>query len=425
MAMENGGNAKVNAIFEAKLPDAALKPTTSASGSVRERFIRDKYERRKYFDVNVLANYQNTRPTNQQSSLNASTTATRTTKAIRNPSEAARLRAQARKHATVNNTSGRPNPTTGATSTVQSMTTSTAAEVDLLDFNAPFHSDPGSPLKPPSDSSPSPSLDMFQNLNMGINQNTSESSFTKTKTTQFSHQVLQNAKAPETTTKKMTSDDIMKMFHTPGLPNQSLPSTTQKKEHTDPFANFANFNTFSGQNSSFPMQQTMNPRNHAMSAQQHIGTTTTTATAASYTMSMTMNQNTKMSYGNMNNNMIYNSNQAGGMMTMTMSGNNNTTTNGTSNMNFFQNNNGTYAADMQQQPMGGNPLNYQSMGRSGIMNSIGSSTTSSLNSNSGNFAAWNGRQTDHQQGKADAFGDVMGGSSMHTQNQFASFGSFR
>lgn len=42
LAMENGGNAKVNAIFEAHLN--VNKPNNSASGPVRERFIRDKYE---------------------------------------------------------------------------------------------------------------------------------------------------------------------------------------------------------------------------------------------------------------------------------------------------------------------------------------------------------------------------------------------
>ena len=58
LAMENGGNAKVNAIFEANLHNTTIKPTVGASGPVRERFIRDKYERRKYYDPNVLQNYK-------------------------------------------------------------------------------------------------------------------------------------------------------------------------------------------------------------------------------------------------------------------------------------------------------------------------------------------------------------------------------
>ena len=50
--MENGGNAKVNAIFEGFLNVA--KPTQSANGQVRERFIRDKYERRKFYDAKAF-----------------------------------------------------------------------------------------------------------------------------------------------------------------------------------------------------------------------------------------------------------------------------------------------------------------------------------------------------------------------------------
>ena len=49
--MENGGNAKINAIFEAKLAQSGrTKPTNLADGPTRERYIRDKYERRKFFD---------------------------------------------------------------------------------------------------------------------------------------------------------------------------------------------------------------------------------------------------------------------------------------------------------------------------------------------------------------------------------------
>jgi len=51
VAMENGGNAKVNAVFEANLAQSGrTRPTTHADGPIRERFIRDKYERRKFYD---------------------------------------------------------------------------------------------------------------------------------------------------------------------------------------------------------------------------------------------------------------------------------------------------------------------------------------------------------------------------------------
>eukprot|EP00536_Pseudo-nitzschia_multiseries_P008269 jgi/Psemu1/197646/e_gw1.208.69.1 len=55
-AMENGGNAKINAIFEARLADAGrTKPSHLADGPTRERYIRDKYERRKFYDPNGFA----------------------------------------------------------------------------------------------------------------------------------------------------------------------------------------------------------------------------------------------------------------------------------------------------------------------------------------------------------------------------------
>jgi hypothetical protein len=48
LSMENGGNQKVNAIFEARL--SVEKPTNHADLQTRERYVRDKYERRKFYD---------------------------------------------------------------------------------------------------------------------------------------------------------------------------------------------------------------------------------------------------------------------------------------------------------------------------------------------------------------------------------------
>ncbi|MFN9957153.1 MAG: hypothetical protein ACK55I_28960, partial [bacterium] len=56
--MENGGNEKVNAIYEAHL-NGVQKPSATANGPARERFIRDKYERRKFFDSEVLQKFYN------------------------------------------------------------------------------------------------------------------------------------------------------------------------------------------------------------------------------------------------------------------------------------------------------------------------------------------------------------------------------
>ena len=63
LAMENGGNKKVNIIWEANLARAGgRKPATGADLSSRERYIRDKYERRKFYDPNALADFQDSGP---------------------------------------------------------------------------------------------------------------------------------------------------------------------------------------------------------------------------------------------------------------------------------------------------------------------------------------------------------------------------
>ena len=49
------GNAAVNAVYEAALPDGALKPTADSADRDVERFIRDKYERRRFYQAAVAA----------------------------------------------------------------------------------------------------------------------------------------------------------------------------------------------------------------------------------------------------------------------------------------------------------------------------------------------------------------------------------
>ena len=53
IAMEIGGNKRINQIFEAHL-NGQPKLSNTADGPQRERYIRDKYERRKFFDPRVL-----------------------------------------------------------------------------------------------------------------------------------------------------------------------------------------------------------------------------------------------------------------------------------------------------------------------------------------------------------------------------------
>ena len=93
--MENGGNAKVNAIFEANLAaSGAIKPTNHADGPTRERFIRDKYERRKFYDARGFADYAQ-----QQTRMHDDIVlpALETSAAAGQPSEAARKRVEERK----------------------------------------------------------------------------------------------------------------------------------------------------------------------------------------------------------------------------------------------------------------------------------------------------------------------------------------
>ena len=92
--MENGGNAKVNAIFEARLPGPGIKPTNHANGPTRERFIRDKYERRKYYDPAGFANYAAQRPPAPP----AETASSRKAAAVGPPSDAARQRLEQRRN---------------------------------------------------------------------------------------------------------------------------------------------------------------------------------------------------------------------------------------------------------------------------------------------------------------------------------------
>lgn len=206
MAMENGGNKKVNAIFEAKL-NGAKKPTNVADGPTRERFIRDKYERRKYYDASVLQNYV---PDEEPEA--APTSNKRTTNAARQPSEAARLRAESRRAK-----NGGPVETTFAAATrpvepksappPMPAAAAAAAEVDLLDF-AVFDS----PAPAPSASAPaaptSPNLDLF--ANMAVSDNTATAT----------------AVASTSPTRK-TNDDIMAMFSaTPSQPTMAVGMTT-------------------------------------------------------------------------------------------------------------------------------------------------------------------------------------------------------
>lgn len=92
LAMENGGNLKVNAIFEANLGRSGVqKPSNHADGPTRERFIRDKYERRKFYDPAAFSNLPapQSRPTAAQQQQQQ--------EAVGPPSDVARQRMEQRR----------------------------------------------------------------------------------------------------------------------------------------------------------------------------------------------------------------------------------------------------------------------------------------------------------------------------------------
>ena len=234
--MENGGNGKVNAIFEAFLNVA--KPTQSANGQVRERFVRDKYERRKYYDPNAFAkvnHMENERDQNevvsgvQQRLANS-----------RAPSDAARKRVEeraARNHPTggEGGAATRSNIRAVKTPSAQALppTSAPARVADLLDFgdfnsaeatsaavasavtastfgmtnSAPVPAPTAAPPVPQASNS-EPELDLF--ANMAIENNVHSQ-----------HQPGQPQQPAEQ--KKMTTDDIMSMFNTPSAQHNLMP----------------------------------------------------------------------------------------------------------------------------------------------------------------------------------------------------------
>jgi hypothetical protein len=144
--MENGGNAKVNAIFEARLAQSgAQKPTTHADGHTRERFIRDKYERRKYYDESGYA-FQ---PAAAQQDISLPGQAAPTGP----PSDAARQRMEERR--------GRMNKT-GSSTSVESVDSATGRPRNKGTKKSPSGSRPRKPVvaKAPA-SAPPPSMDLL------------------------------------------------------------------------------------------------------------------------------------------------------------------------------------------------------------------------------------------------------------------------
>mmetsp|Transcript_58605 Transcript_58605/g.174467 ORF Transcript_58605/g.174467 Transcript_58605/m.174467 type:complete len:534 (-) Transcript_58605:306-1907(-) len=229
-AMENGGNKKVNAIFEAKLGPYTdgKKPTTGASGPERERFIRDKYERRKYYDASVLQRYYDDASDEESESEDEAPSRKSKTKAVvRAPSDAARRRAEARRarqEATQSSGASRKVISPKRPAASRPPAPAPAPEVDLLNFDAvPAAPDP--PIEP-SQSTPSasPKLDLFANMgisNGGV-QNASDAATSAVQQKMLSDQ------------RKQKNNEILAMFN----PNQQQ----QPQQTPQAFGDFGAFN---------------------------------------------------------------------------------------------------------------------------------------------------------------------------------------
>ena len=150
LAMENGGNAKVNAIFEARLPsNSNIKPTNHADGPTRERFIRDKYERRKYFDPSASTSFSNMSQTS-----GGGTSSESAASSVGPPSDAAKQRLEQRR-ARINEGLVTPHGNAATLPRTSSSVATTksrpkvakapaSAPVDLLGFDTPA-SEPSAP----------------------------------------------------------------------------------------------------------------------------------------------------------------------------------------------------------------------------------------------------------------------------------------
>ncbi len=231
--MENGGNSKVNAIFEAHLNVA--KPTQSANGQVRERFVRDKYERRKFYDPTAFATVNQMESEREQDEVVSAVQ--QRLASSRAPSDAARKRVEER--AARNHPGGeggpvpRSNTRAAKSPPAQAPPAPAPAPVaDLLDFgdfnsveatsavqasaaSSTFGVTDSSPGPAPTAAPPvprvpnsEPELDLFANMAIGNNVT--------------AHQQPAQLQQP-TERKKMTTDDIMSMFNAPSAQHNPMP----------------------------------------------------------------------------------------------------------------------------------------------------------------------------------------------------------
>ena len=368
LAMENGGNAKVNAIFEAHLNVA--KPNNAATGPVRERFIRDKYERRKFYDPRAFesaAQMSNGGGRGQEDDVVIAGVQRRLA-SQRAPSDAARRRVEER--AAKNRSGGARSSSTRSKPAKAAPVQVAAPEpvVDLLDFGdftsveaaSSFgHTNPAVDTATAATPAPPPAVDMFANMTSPV-QNAPAAS--------------QQQQQPEKN--KMSNSDILSMFNTPNTQHNPM------QQNMFPMQNGGMAGGMGGGNNNMMMNGSNN--NMGMMNQQQMGMNN---------MGMGGNMNQTMGMQNGMGQMSQQQQQQPMGMNNMMGGNN--------NMNPMM---------MQQQPqqnqmqqmnmMGGNNMMMQAGG--GMMQQGGNQFGSSMG------------QAQHQQQR---------GGSGSNANQFADFGN--
>ncbi|KAL7446966.1 hypothetical protein ACHAXM_010709 [Skeletonema potamos] len=274
LAMENGGNAKVNAIFEAHLNVA--KPNNSASGPVRERFIRDKYERRKFYDPRVFEsaaqmNNGGGQDEEEEAVIAGVQRRLASERGTRAPSDAARRRVEER--AAKNRSGGGINNSPTRSKPVKAPVPVAPEPVaDLLDFGdftsveaaSSFGHTNTTSIAPaiavatpaPSATPPAPpaAVDMFANMSLPVQNATAPPQ---------QQQQQQQQQQPEK--KTMSNADILSMFNTPN------PQHNPMQQNMFPMQNGGMLGGMGGGNNMMMMMNASNSNNMGMMNQQQMG----------------------------------------------------------------------------------------------------------------------------------------------------------
>uniref|UniRef100_A0A7S1URI9 Arf-GAP domain-containing protein n=1 Tax=Grammatophora oceanica TaxID=210454 RepID=A0A7S1URI9_9STRA len=162
-SMERGGNRRVNQIFEAHLARSGVrKPAQTANGQQRERYIRDKYERRKFYDPSAWENLEYSSEEEEPAPRKRSTKSTSTKPVIapRAPSAAAQRRLASRQ-ARLDASAPAPAPVARKTAAPKPA----EPTMDLLDFSSAPTAPPAGPPAP-SPAAQQETLDLFANMSV-------------------------------------------------------------------------------------------------------------------------------------------------------------------------------------------------------------------------------------------------------------------